>query len=81
MKFLKTAAVATLVAAAALGAGSAANAGGKHHNHHHHSMKHFHRHHGLIIVGSPDYGCKHWLRKYKRTGNPFFLDRYYACKY
>jgi len=76
MTFLKTAAVATLVAAAALGAGKAANAGGKHHHHLFH-----HHHHGLIIVGSPDYGCKYWLRKYKRTGNPFFLDRYYACKY
>lgn len=79
MTFLKTAAIATLVAAA-LSAGTAANAGGKHH-HHHHPMKHFHHHHGVIVVGSPDYGCKHWLRKYKRTGNPFFLDRYYACKY
>lgn len=78
MTFLKTAAVAALVAVAALGAGTAANAGKKHH---HHPMNHFHHHHGVIIVGSPDYGCKHWLRKYKRTGNPFFLDRYYACKY
>lgn len=74
MMFLKTAAVASLVAAAALGASmTAANAHGKKHHHHHN--------HGLFIIASPDYGCKHWLRKYKRTGNPFFLDRYYACKY
>lgn len=78
MTFKKTAVLAALVAAAALGTTmTAANAHGKkHHNHL------FHGHsHGLIVIGSPDYGCKHWLRKYKKTGNPFFLDRYYACKY
>lgn len=77
MTFTKTAAVAALVAAAALGSSmTAANAHGKKHNHlfgHHH-------HHGLIVIGQPDY-CKHWLRKYKRTGYDYFLDRYYACKY
>lgn len=77
MTFKKTAAIAACVAAAALGTGmTAANAHGKKHHHLFHGQSH-----GLIVLGSPDYGCKHWLRKYKKTGNPFFLDRYYACKY
>lgn len=81
MSYLKTAAVAALVAAGALGVGmTAANAGGKHHN-----GKHFHgfHRHGTIVIGTPGYGygCNYWLRKYKRTGNPFFLNRYYACVY
>lgn len=77
MTFKTTAAIGALAVAASLGITmTAANAHGK--KHHHHHMFHSH---GLIVVGSPHYGCKHWLRKYKRTGNPFFLDRYYACKY
>lgn len=78
MTFLKTTAIATLVAAAALGtAVTGANAHGK--KHHHNNFGH--HHHGLIVIGPSDYGCKHWLRKYKKTGNPYFLDRYYDCKY
>lgn len=78
MTFMKTAAVAVVLSAAALGANAtAASAHGKKH---HHPMFHHHGH-GLIVIGSPGYGCKHWLRKYKKTGNPYFLDRYYACKY
>ena len=77
MTFMKTTTIATLAVAAALGTGiTAANAGKKHHHHHF-----GHHHHGLIVIGSPDYGCKHWLRKYRRTGNEYFLNRYYACKY
>jgi hypothetical protein len=89
MSYLKTAAVAAIVAAGVLGAGmTAANAGGKHHNGKHYSGKHYsgkHHHHGLhrrgFVIGTPGYGysCNYWLRKYKRTGNPFFLNRYYAC--
>jgi hypothetical protein len=76
MTFTKTAAVAALVAAAALGTSmTAANAHGKKHNH-----LFGHHHHGLIVIGQTDY-CKHWLRKFKKTGNDYFLDRYYACKY
>ncbi|WP_295558855.1 hypothetical protein [uncultured Hyphomicrobium sp.] len=78
MTFTKTAALAAAVAVAALGTGmTAANAHGKKLNHHHFG----HHHHGLIVIGSSDYGCKHWLRKYKKTGNEYFLDRYYLCKY
>jgi hypothetical protein len=86
MSYLKTAAVAALVAASAIGVSmTSANAGGKHHNGKHFSGKHhhgFHRHGGFVI-GTPGYGygCNYWLRKYKRTGNPFFLNRYYACVY
>ena len=91
MSYLKSAAVAALIAASALGAGmTAANAGGKHHNGKHFNGKHFNgkHHHGQhrrgfsgFVIGTPGYGygCNHWLRKYKRTGNPFFLNRYYAC--
>jgi hypothetical protein len=79
MTFQKSAVATAVIAAAALGMGiTAANAHAK--KHHHHHLFHGHSH-GLIVIGSPHYGCKHWLRKYKRTGNPFFLDRYYACKY
>ncbi|MGE0022745.1 MAG: hypothetical protein AB7S70_03830 [Hyphomicrobium sp.] len=79
MTFLKSAAVATILVAATLGTGvTAASAHGKKHHH----LFHPHHHHGLIIIGSSSsYGCKHWLRKYKKTGNEYFLDRYYACKY
>jgi hypothetical protein len=85
MSFMKTAAVAALVAAAGLGASmTAANAHGKKHL----GFKpHFHNYGygsgGAIVIGSPGYGysCKHWLKKYKWTGNPYFLNRYYACVY
>jgi hypothetical protein len=80
---MKTAAIAALVAAAGLGASmTAANAHGKKHF----GFKpHFYNYGsgGAIVIGSPGYGysCKHWLKKYKWTGNPYFLNRYYACVY
>jgi hypothetical protein len=84
MSFMKTAAVAALVVVAGLGASmTAADAHGKHpgsHKPHFYNYGYGYRS-GAIIIGSPGYGCRHWLRKYKRTGNPFFLDRYYACIY
>jgi hypothetical protein len=81
MSYLKTAAVAALVSATALGASlTAANAGGKHHHN-----NHLFHNHGLgatiVIGGGSNYGCKHWLRKYKKTGKEFVLDRYYSCLY
>ena len=84
MSLLKTAAVAALVSVSALGASlSAANAGGKHHHHLFHN--HLFHNHGtgatIVIGGGSGYGCKHWLRKYKKTGKAFFLDRYYSCLY
>ena len=83
MTFMKTAAIATLAITAAFGSTmTAANAGKKHHHHHHHK---FHKkHHGpVLIIGAPDYnyGCKRWLRLYKKTGKQRFLNRYYACVY
>jgi len=80
MTFTKTAAVATLAIAAAIGSTmTTAQAGKKHHHHLFHK-----KHHGpVLIIGShdDDYGCKHWLRLYKKTGKQRFLNRYYACIY
>lgn len=86
MTLIKSAAVAAIVAAAALGSAmGAAEAGKKHHHgfHHHHNHHKFHkRFYGpTIVIGSADYGCKHWLRRYKKTGKKDFLNRYYACLY
>jgi len=68
----------------------------KHHQHHQNyqykqSYKHKHRHGrdvaagaaaAAVILGtSAYYNCKKWKYRYQRTGNPYFLDRYYACKY
>lgn len=78
MSLMKTTAVAALVAAGALGAGmGAANAHGK--KHHHFYGPGFGA--NTIVIGMPGYGysCKRWLRKYKWTGNPYFLNRYYDC--
>lgn len=85
MSFMKTAAVAALVVTAGLGAGlTAANAHGKKHMGFH--KPHFYNYGyygtgGAIVIGSPGYSCKHWLKKYKWTGNPYFLNRYYDCRY
>ena len=79
MSIKKTAAIAMIVAAAGLGAGmTVANAHGKKHFGFGHN--HFKKG-GVIIIGSPGYSCKHWFYKYKKTGNPFFLNRYYDCLY
>ncbi|WBT36621.1 hypothetical protein [Hyphomicrobium sp. DMF-1] len=80
MSFTKNAAVAALVVASALTSTmTAANAHGKKHwGFHHH-----HRYYGgpVIVIGTPDYGCRHWLKRYHATGKKFFLKKYYACKY
>lgn len=35
-----------------------------------------------VVIGTAAYyECKKWKSRYKRTGNPYYLDRYYACKY
>lgn len=82
MTFTKTAAVAALALAAAFGTTmTAANAGKKHNQFHNNHMFHKKHNNAVIVFGSPDYGCKRWLRLYKKTGNPVFLDRYYVCKY
>lgn len=82
MSFTKTAAVAALVVAAAFSTSmTSASAHGKKHFH----LHHFHHHHQfyspVIVIGSPHYGCKHWLKHYKATGKKVFLKKYYACKY
>jgi hypothetical protein len=87
MSFFKTAAVAALVATAGFGASmSAAEAHGKKHFGVGIGNPYFYNYgYGYggktIVIGSPGYGCKHWLKKYKWTGNPYFLNRYYDCLY
>ncbi len=78
MTFAKTALIATLVAATTLGASlSAANA---------HVKKRDARNfiYGAaataVVVAAVRQDCKKWKYRYERTGNPYFLDRYYACK-
>lgn len=76
MTFTKSTAVAAALVAVATFAVpfSAANAhGGKKHHFGHH------RHHGLIVIGTPGPSCDYWLYKYKKTGKQKFLNRYYAC--
>jgi hypothetical protein len=79
MSISKTAAIAILAAATGLGATmSAANA-----------SKHSKTRNiavgvvaGAVLVGAMQKeSCKKWKYRYERTGNPVFLDRYYACKY
>ncbi|WP_333794387.1 hypothetical protein [Hyphomicrobium sp.] len=95
MSFAKSALVAVLVAATGLGATMTTAAAGskkhKYYGHHHHH--HHHRHSkarnfaygaivGAAVVGAMSYeSCKKWKHRYNRTGNPAFLDRYYACRY
>jgi hypothetical protein len=69
-----------------------ANAKKKYHGHgygHHHHYKH-NKYRGVgaavaagvVIAGTAAYyECKKWKNRYNRTGNPYYLDRYYACKY
>ncbi|HEX2843249.1 hypothetical protein [Hyphomicrobium sp.] len=77
MTFAKTALVATLVAATTLGASfTAANA---------HVKKRDARNFlygaaaATAVVAVVKQDCKKWKYRYKRTGNPYYLDRYYAC--
>jgi hypothetical protein len=78
MTFMRSAALAAIVAAAALGTGlTAANAHGKKHHHPHHL---FHSHsHGLIVLGTSVDPCIKWYHRYLRTGHKAFLYRYHAC--
>lgn len=96
MPVLKSTVAATAAAAmvvASLGMPNVAYAKkGKHHGHGHHH--HHHHHHkkkyygygvgaaaAVAIIGTAAYyDCKKWKSRYKRTGNPYYLDRYYACK-
>jgi hypothetical protein len=75
MSFAKSALVATLAAAVALGSSmSAANAGSK-------KAGYFIA--GAVatalVVAAVKDDCKKYKRAYDRTGNPKYLDRYYAC--
>lgn len=84
MTFMKSAAVAAIVAAAALGSGmTAASAHGKKlhlhgFGHHHHHKPHFHSG-GLIILSTTISPCQKWWNRYVRTGHKPFLYRYHAC--
>jgi uncharacterized membrane protein len=92
MSIWRATVAATMVAAIASSAApTAAFAKKKYHGHHHHhgyKHKHKHRNYGAaaaaaaIVIGTAAYyDCKKWKSRYKRTGNPYYLDRYYACKY
>lgn len=78
MSLTKSALVAGLTAAIALGSGlSAANA---------HVSKRDARNLIIgaaataVVISAAKQDCKKWKHRYERTGNPYFLDRYYACK-
>jgi hypothetical protein len=76
MAFMKSAVVATLAVATALASASVAEARNG-------------RKAGYFIAGAAATAivlsavkadeCKKYKRAYKRTGNPKYLDRYYAC--
>jgi len=77
MSLTNTAVVAAVTAAIALGSSmSAANA---------HSRKKDVRNFlygaaavtAVVAVAKQD--CKKWKHRYNRTGNPYYLDRYYSC--
>ncbi|WP_139247790.1 hypothetical protein [Hyphomicrobium sp. CS1GBMeth3] len=89
-----TAAIAMVLAS--LGAPTVAYAKKGKHGHHHHGHHHHHHKHkrgkyyrygagaaaaAAIIGTAAYYDCKKWKDRYKRTGNRYFLDRYYACRY
>lgn len=81
MTFAKTAVVAILVAATGLGATVTAASAGKKYKHHKRDFF-YGALVGAAVVGAASYeNCKKWKYRYQRTGNPAFLDRYYACKY
>lgn len=68
---------------------------GKHfhggHHHHHHNHRHKHRKYyrygagaaaAVAVIGTAAYyDCRKWKSRYNRTGNPYYLDRYYACRH
>lgn len=81
MSFTKSAVVAILVAATGLGATMTAAAA---HGKKYHKTRDFAYGAlvGAAVVGAINYdNCKKWKYRYQRTGNPAFLDRYYACKF
>jgi UDP-N-acetylmuramyl pentapeptide synthase len=79
MTFMRSAALAAIMAAAALGTSlTAANAHGKKHHHHPHHLFHSHSH-GLIVLGTSVDPCIKWYHRYLRTGHKAFLYRYHAC--
>lgn len=90
MKMMKPAFVATLVAATALaGMANVAHA----HKPKFYDKPHHHKNYKygvgaaaavatvVAIDAARRSDCKKWKYRYERTGNPGFLDRYYACKY
>lgn len=92
MSFLKstvTAAAATAVMLATVSMPALAHAKKKYHGNGHHHHKHDKYRGvgaavaaGVVIAGTAAYyECKKWKTRYNRTGNPYYLDRYYACKY
>lgn len=79
MTFAKTAIATTLAAALALGASiTAANAGPKSRD-----VRNFlyGAAAATVVIAAVNNDCKKWKKRYERTGNPYFLDRYYGCKY
>lgn len=93
MSFFKSTVAATVSAAVVLASVSMPTVAyarkGKHfhghHHHHHHNHKRKYYRYGVgavgVIGGAAYYDCRKWKYRYKRTGNPYYLDRYYACKY
>jgi len=78
MTNMKKALVATLAVAVTLGSGlGAANA---------HVSKRDARNlivgatAAAVVISVAKEDCKKWKYRYDRTGNQYFLDRYYACK-
>lgn len=77
MSFKQTALTATLAAAVALGVSvSAANAGPSRKD-----TRNFlyGAAAATLVVAAIKQDCKKWKARYQRTGNPAYLDRYYAC--
>jgi hypothetical protein len=95
MRFMKgsaaTAAAAMVLASLSVPTVAHAKKYKPHHNGHHHGHHYKHnKYRGVgaaaaataVIIGSAAYyDCKKWKARYKNTGNPYYLDRYYACKY
>lgn len=83
MKIMKSAVMATVLAATALGA-TATTASAK-------KFRPFGNSNtgnfvagaivGATVVSVANHeSCKKWKHRYQRTGNPYYLDRYYDCK-
>lgn len=73
---LAAAAIATVMAAGTFSVATAQPAGA----HHWHGGVSIHLGHGYgrIHFG---HGCRRFYRRYLRTGNVYWLDRYQACRY